>query len=314
MIEIAGGVYKIGSEEGNDDEKPVHRVELAAFELAQFPVTNAEWKLFMEAGGYDDERWWVTEEDKAWQSGKSTSEGSKQSFRETRQFVQKNYDRLPEYNFTSQAIKNWQDYGDMTDEEFEVLLDTKFPDGRQKQPRYWNDNVYNNPAQPVVGICWYEARAYCAWLSMQTRQNYRLPSEAEWEAAARGLAGRRYAYGNEFDAALCNTFETHIRRTTPTGVFPDGDTPEGLIDMTGNTWDWTSSLYQPYPYRADDGRENPESDERLGRVLRGGAWSNALIYTRAGDRHYNRAGYRNNFASFRLSRASPIKNSWNSVH
>jgi formylglycine-generating enzyme required for sulfatase activity len=161
----------------------------------------------------------------------------------------------------------------------------------------------------VVGISWYEARAYCAWLSGQTGQDYQLPSEAQWEAAARGLAGRRYAYDDDFDAALCNTFETHIRRTTPIGVFPGGETPEGLIDMTGNTCDWTSSLYQPYPYQADDGRENPVSDGRLGRVLRGGAWSVAHISSRAGDRYDHRAGNRNYYASFRLSRASPISNS-----
>jgi formylglycine-generating enzyme required for sulfatase activity len=138
-------------------------------------------------------------------------------------------------------------------------------------------------------------------------QNYRLPSEAEWEAAARGLVGRRYAYGDEFDAIVCNTFETHIRRPTPIGVFPGGETPEGMIDMTGNTLDWTSSLYQLYPYQATDGWENPVYDGRLGRVVRGGAWSSVRIDSRAGYRRYNRAGFRSSGAGFRLSRASPIK-------
>jgi hypothetical protein len=147
MIEIDGGAYTIGTEDGHyDNEKPVHQVELAAFELAQFPVTNAEWKLFMEAGGYDDERWWVKEEDKAWQSGKSTAEGPKESLRETRQFVQENYERLQEYNWTSEDIKDWQGYADMTDEAFETLLDENFPEGRQTQPRYWNDDAFNHPA------------------------------------------------------------------------------------------------------------------------------------------------------------------------
>jgi formylglycine-generating enzyme required for sulfatase activity len=93
------------------------------------------------------------------------------------------------------------------------------PSGRQAKPGDWNDPAYNHPAQPVVGISWYEARAYCAWLSAQTGRVYRLPTEAECQAAARGLEGRRYAWGNEFDAARCNSFETHVRGTTPIGVF-----------------------------------------------------------------------------------------------
>ena len=145
----------------------------------------------------------------------------------------------------------------MRDDEFETQLAAWYPSGRQTQPAYWHDDAFNNPAQPVVGICWFEARAYCAWLSVQTGQTFRLPTEAEWEAAARGGQRRRYAFGNNFDAARCNTFETHIRRTTPIGVFPGGKTPAGLVDMTGNTWDWTSSLYTTYPYDTADGREAP---------------------------------------------------------
>jgi hypothetical protein len=100
------------------------------------------------------------------------------------------------------------------------LLDDWYPAGRQTQPAFWNDPAYNDPSQPVVGICWHEARAYCAWLSAQRAELWRLPSEAEWEAAARGPEGRRYAWGDEFDASRCNTFESHVRGTTPIGVFP----------------------------------------------------------------------------------------------
>ena len=78
----------------------------------------------------------------------------------------------------------------MSDAEFEAALDQHVPGGRQTGPRWWNDLAYNDAAQPVAGICWYEARAYCAWLSAQSGQIWRLASEAEWEAAARGLAGR----------------------------------------------------------------------------------------------------------------------------
>ena len=171
----------------------------------------------------------------------------------------------------------------MSDDDFEALLDEWYPAGRQTQPERWNDDAYNNPAQPVVGICWFEARAYCAWLSAQTGQRFRLPTEAEWEAAARGLPGRRYAFGDNFDPASCNTFETHIRSTTPIGVFPGGETPEGLVDMTGNTWDWTSSRYMDYPYNAADGREDPVTPGAR-RVVRGGSWGVAQVYARAASR------------------------------
>ena len=290
LIAIAGGAYAIGSDEGLfDDEAPVHAVNLPPFQLGQFPVTNAEWALFIKAGGYEDERWWDTEAARAWRYGDRTAEGAKQQWREFRQTLQTNFDNIRNAHrqgrITSKEADDWEQIARMDDGEFKALLDKWYPPGRQTQPAFWNDEAFNNPAQPVVGVCWYEARAYFAWLSAQTGQPFRLPTEAEWEAAARGRTGRRYAYGDEFDASLCNTFETHVRRTTPVGVFPGGETPDGLIDMTGNSWDWTSSLYQPYPYVTVDGREDPAGEAR--RVVRGGAWDDLLSVARAAYRVVN---------------------------
>jgi formylglycine-generating enzyme required for sulfatase activity len=251
----------------------VHRVELAAFRIAQFPITNAEWALFMSAGGYEDERWWETDEARAWRRGEATAEGPKQQWRESRKWIQQHYAELHTLpGFTSQQVEIYRGHADLTDTMFEAMLDRWYPPGRRTEPRWWRDAAYNNPAQPVVGVSWHEARAYCAWLSAQTGEPYALPTEAQWEAAARGLSGRRYVYGKDFDAALCNTFETHIRRTTPIGVFPGGDTPEGLVDMSGNAWDWTSTLYRPYRYDAGDGREDATGAGP--RLVRGGSWSN----------------------------------------
>jgi formylglycine-generating enzyme required for sulfatase activity len=309
LIDIPGGTYHIGSDEGlYEDEAPVHSMELTPFAIAQFPVTNAEWALFMQAGGYEEERWWETEEARAWRRGEGTAQGAKQQWHDYRKSLQDNFDSirqlLREGRITSTQADDWEAIARMSDDEFEALLAAWYPPGRQTQPAYWHDDAFNHPAQPVVGVCWFEARAYCAWLSAQTGQAFRLPTEAEWEAAARGVQCRRYAFGDDFDAARCNTFETHVRHTTPIGVFPGGQTPEGLVDMTGNTWDWTSSLYTPYPYDAADGREAP-SPPGARRVVRGGSWLNDLDFARASFR-YDFAPVNRYFdAGLRVVRSSP---------
>jgi len=192
----------------------------------------------------------------------------------------------------------------MSDDEFETLLAEWYPPGRQTQPAYWHDDAFNSLAQPVVGVCWLEARAYCAWLSAQTGQTFRLPTEAEWEAAVRGVHRRRYAFGDDFDATRSNTFETHVRHTTPIDVFPGGRTPEGLVDIMGNTWDWTSSLYTPYPYDAADGREAP-SPPGARRVVRGGSWPHGRVDVRASARLDFAPDGRSSLLGLRVVRSSP---------
>jgi formylglycine-generating enzyme required for sulfatase activity len=191
-----------------------------------------------------------------------------------------------------------------SDETFEEWLAEIFPGGQLTEPAFWHDDAFNRQAQPVVGICWHEARAYCAWLSKQSGLAFRLPGEAEWEAAARGSTGHCYAYGNAFNVKLANTFKSHIRATTPIGVFPGGNTLEGLEDMAGNVWEWTSSLYQAYPYDPHDGRENPESDGR--RVVRGGSWYDSQDGARSAYRSYFVPLFRNLSLGFRVVCSSPI--------
>jgi formylglycine-generating enzyme required for sulfatase activity len=207
---------------------------------------------------------------------------------------------LEQGNITSKQAEDWETLLRCSDEEFEAWLDESFPGGRHTQPAFWDDWRFNNPAQPVAGVCWYEARAYCNWLAAQTGIDIRLPTEAQREAATRGLEGRHYAYPGDYDPRLCNTFDTHIRRTTPVAVFPGGETPESTVDLTGNVWDWTSSVYDqerfPYPYRGDDGREEPEAVDDDGnparRVLRGGAWDRTRDRARAAYRTWDEPSFR----------------------
>jgi formylglycine-generating enzyme required for sulfatase activity len=149
-------------------------------------------------------------------------------------------------------------------------------------PQGWRDGAPPLGAEdhPVVNVSWYEARDYCQWLSQVTRRRYGLPSEAEWEKAARGSDGRIYPWGMRWDATRCNSAEGSPGRTTSVHAYPQGASPYGVLDMAGNIGDWTRSLWgishvqrdYRYPYRPTDGRENLDAGGEVARVLRGGAF------------------------------------------
>ena len=105
----------------------------------------------------------------------------------------------------------------------------------------------------MVGVSWVEAVAYCRWLSKQTGIEFRLPSEAEWEKAARGAGGRIYPWGNTWEAGRCNSAEAGLNHTTPVGQYPNGASPCGALDMAGNVWEYCATQWhKPYPYQLED--------------------------------------------------------------
>ena len=144
-------------------------------------------------------------------------------------------------------------------------------------------DVKKKGEHPVTKVNWDDAVAFCQWASQRTGRQVRLPSEAEWEKAARGTNGRIYPWGDQApDAHHCN-YNNNVKGTTPVGRYsPLGDSPYGCADMAGNVWEWTGSLDKPYPYNAKDGREDPK--DRGMRVLRGGAFYDYLRLVRSGFR------------------------------
>lgn len=195
MVEIPAGEFRMGSDD-SDNEKPAHTVYLDAFEIARYPLTNLQYKAFLDAN--------------------------------------------PDY---------------------------KIPSG-------WNDRMFpvGKANHPVVNISWLDAVAYTEWLSLETGKRYRLPTEAEWEKAARGPDGRVYPWGDEFDPGKCNV-EGMVGDTTPAGVYPQGASPNGATDMAGNVWEWCADWYDQDYYNKGENRnpQGPEKGDR--RVLRGGSWS-----------------------------------------
>jgi formylglycine-generating enzyme required for sulfatase activity len=129
------------------------------------------------------------------------------------------------------------------------------------KPALWGDDKWNQPEHPVVGVSYYEAEAFARW------SNKTLPTEVQWERAARGADGRKYPWGDEFDKEKCNTEESGIGKTTRVTRYPNGISPDGCYDMAGNVWEWTVS-----------------KDDNNKIVLRGGAWDFGYCYARCVDR------------------------------
>jgi formylglycine-generating enzyme required for sulfatase activity len=160
---------------------------------------------------------------------------------------------------------------------------------------------------PVVSVSWADAMAYAAWLGARTSGRWRLPTEAEWEKAARwdGAAqrAREYPWGEAFDVVRCNTRESGMGNTSPAGTYPNGASPCGAQDMAGNVREWTSSRYAAYPYNPIDGREQP--DAQGDRVQRGGSWFGFASDARCAFRDWHDPAEVSAVVGFRLVLEAP---------
>ncbi len=207
------------------------------------------------------------------------------------------YDNEKEQHTVEIAKDYWIGQFPVTNEQYDLFIQAK----NGKHPV---SDRKKKKDHPVVNVSWNDAQAYCKWLNethgaeLPKGYSFRLPTEAEWEKAARGEYGNEWPWGNEFDPSKCNSSEGGKGGTTPVGAYsPAGDSPYGAADMAGNVWEWTQSLYKDYPYRAGDGREDLKASGS--RVLRGGSWNNGRNLARcsvrfrdAPDSFYPLVGFR----------------------
>jgi formylglycine-generating enzyme required for sulfatase activity len=176
-------------------------------------------------------------------------------------------------------------------------------DAGREPPGHWKGDKYPEGLHnhPVVSVSWYDAEDYCKWLSEKTGKSYRLPTEAEWEKAARGTDRREFPWGDEWDVSKCNTRDGGPGTTTPVDQYsPHGEGYYEVADMAGNVWEWCADWLNAYP-------GNPFPDEDYGetyKVLRGGSWNHGQVGARCAYRNWFEPRNRIEDVGFRCVRGS----------
>ena len=209
---------------------------LPTFYMARDPITNIRYQAFIDAGAYDDERWW------------------------------------------------------------QGLVHTQPEESRWPEPE-----------RPCTSVNWYEAVAFSRWLSEQLGYAVRLPTEEEWERAARGRDGRAFPWGDDYKTGCANINETlentgacNLEQTTPVGAYPRGASSEGVLDLAGNVGDWCLNKYEHPEVIEADTSGDP-------RVLRGGSWYGNPDAVRSAERNWNDPGERVDNVGFRLVSSGPTR-------
>lgn len=226
FVEITAGDVTISSS-GQDSSADVGRVSVEPFLLAKYPISNAQFNVFLESS-YSDHKWW---------------------------------------GFSVDA-QRWHENNPTP-----------------KKP------IYNDARLPRTDVNWYEAMAFCQWLSDRTGQRITLPTEAQWQRAAQGDDNRRYPWGNEFDVKRCNTNQSNIRQPTPVDQYPTGACQFGALDMGGNVFEWCLTDWESGAVELSGNRR---------RVLRGGSWFNDPSETLVNARSWLHPDLRSSDRGFRV--------------
>ena len=251
-ISIPVGNFTMGSDTSDpgcyNHETPKHTVYLDAFQISKYEITNAQYKSFIDYGGYNNSAYWTTE---GW---------------------------------------SWRTSNNIT------------------EPYYWSSGQYNSgpsfPNHPVVGVSWYEAYAFCMWAGSN------LPTEAQWEKAARGTSANNYwPWGSIWDASKCNSWENSTPDTfnysSPVGYFSAGQSPYGVYDMAGNVYEWVNDWYQSNYYSSSPSINPTGPTSGTLHVIRSGSYVNNYMIDRScrcALRYYGTPSDRNAIIGIRITR------------
>ncbi|NJN80734.1 MAG: formylglycine-generating enzyme family protein [Anaerolineales bacterium] len=207
-------------------------------------------------------------------------------------------DEKPEMQLYLDAF--WIDQTEVTNAMYARCVDANQCDTPASASSYTRSNYFRNSEfrnYPVIYVSWDNALAYCLWAGRK------LPTEAEWEKAARGTASHNYPWGDAFPKVTLLNYDQGVGDTTEVSKYPNGKSIYGAFDMAGNVWEWVSSLHQPYPYIPEDGREDLHSSES--RVMRGGSWLVGSNEVRVTNRGKGSPTFTNFSVGFRCSLPIP---------
>lgn len=185
---------------------------------------------------------------------------------------------------------------EVTFEQYDMFCDAT---GRNKP----SDQGWGRGKRPVINISWDDAKAFCDWLSLETLQAIRLPTEAQWEKAARGTDQRKYPWGNGVPNKKLANYDSNVEKTMPVGSYPVGISPYGVHDMAGNVHEWCLDWNDSGYYSVSPSRNPQGPSSGIFRVIRGGSWNCSRILIRCMARHFNipmRGNYRKGFRCVRI--------------
>ncbi|MBP1466273.1 SUMF1/EgtB/PvdO family nonheme iron enzyme [Candidatus Chloroploca sp. M-50] len=255
LVKVPAGPFLMGRSDADTmaeaNEKLQHTLTLPDYWIGKTPVTNAQFRPFVEGDGYTNPAYWTKV---GW-----------------------------EWRAKERIVR----------------------------PGFWNATKWNGDDYPVVGVSWFESVAYCRWLSVQTGHAFRLPTEAEWEKAARGTDGRIWPWGNTWESGRCNSKEAGHERTTPVDQYPIGASPYGVLDMAGNIWEWcaTQQSGKRYLYQLEDEWQAAYLEADKVRKRRGGSWYSEQKFVRASYSNDFYPRNRNHDYGLRVASHAPLPGS-----